>query len=96
MTSAARVTAAGILALLHGRSPGRYRVGRAAVGHGLHDRGLLRPESAGTRETGEGGCASLGEARTSRTEGVDYVYVDGLPAVHFSGQAPFNCTPPAY
>jgi hypothetical protein len=30
---------------------------------------------------------------TSWTEGVDYVYVDGLPAVHFSGQRPFSCTP---
>ncbi len=33
---------------------------------------------------------------TSWTEGVDYVYVDGMPAVYFSGQGPFNCTPPAY
>lgn len=30
---------------------------------------------------------------TSWTDGVDYVYVDGLPAVHFSGQRPYSCTP---
>lgn len=30
---------------------------------------------------------------TSWTEGVEYTYVDGLPAVHFSNQGPFSCTP---
>jgi hypothetical protein len=30
---------------------------------------------------------------TSWTDGVDYTYVDGLPAVHFSSQGPLSCTP---
>jgi hypothetical protein len=30
---------------------------------------------------------------TSWTHGVDYLYLDGLPAVHFSNQGAFSCTP---
>lgn len=30
---------------------------------------------------------------TSWTDGVDYVYLDGMPAVHFSGQHPEGCAP---
>ena len=30
---------------------------------------------------------------TSWGEGVDYVYVDGMPAVHFTDQGPRSCTP---
>jgi hypothetical protein len=30
---------------------------------------------------------------TTWTDGVDYIYLDGLPAVHFSKQKPFSCTP---
>ncbi len=32
---------------------------------------------------------------TTWTSGVDYTYVDGMPAVHFSGQHPYSCTPPS-
>jgi hypothetical protein len=29
---------------------------------------------------------------TSWTEDVDYIYLDGLPAVHFTNQGPYSCT----
>ena len=32
---------------------------------------------------------------TSWTEDVSYLFVDGLPAVHFSNQTPYSCLPPA-
>lgn len=33
---------------------------------------------------------------TSWTEDVSYLYVDGMPAVHFTNQMPYSCTPPSY
>lgn len=33
---------------------------------------------------------------TSWTEDVSYLFVDGMPAVHFTNQTPYTCTPPSY